>query len=67
MPLRLFSEIDLAKILANARFNDFNHEQLSFQLDEAGVEERLRPFLQPPHKQSYNGVSRKMWLPYGIT
>ena len=31
VPLRLFSEIDLAKILANAWFNDFNHEQLSFQ------------------------------------
>ena len=60
MPLRLFSEIDLAKILANAWFNDFNHEQLSFQLDEARVEERLRPFLQlATQAKSYNGVSQE--------
>jgi hypothetical protein len=39
------------KILANAWFNDFNHEQLSFQLDEARVEERLRPSCNAPHKQ----------------
>ncbi|AUT95624.1 hypothetical protein MC47_009960 [Citrobacter freundii] len=60
VPLRLFSEIDLAKILANAWFNDFNHEQLSFQLDEARVEERLRPFLQrATQAKSYNGVSQE--------
>lgn len=58
VPLRLFSEIDLAKILANSWFNDFNHEQLSYQLDEARVEERLRPFLQRTEQaKSYNGVS----------
>ena len=60
VPLRLFSEIDLAKILANAWFNDFNHEQLSYQLDQSRVEERLRPFLQRAVQvQEYNGVSQE--------
>ncbi|MCS3431091.1 putative virulence factor [Klebsiella sp. BIGb0407] len=58
VPLRLFSEIDLAKILANTWFNDFNHEQLSHQLDQSHIEERLRPFLQRADKNvAYNGVS----------
>lgn len=60
VPLRLFSEIDLAKILANAWFNDFNHEQLSYSLEQSRVEERLRPFLQRTvQSQSYNGVSQE--------
>lgn len=57
VPLRLFSEIDLAKILANSWFNDFNHEQLSYQLDQSRIENSLRPFLQRAGKsQVYNGV-----------
>lgn len=60
VPLRLFSEIDLAKILANAWFNDFNHEQLSYQLDQSRVEERLRPFQQrAAQSQHNNGVSQE--------
>ena len=60
VPLRLFSEIDLAKILANAWFNDFNHEQLSYQLDQSRVEERLRPFQQrAAQSQHDNGVSQE--------
>lgn len=58
VPLRLFSEIDLAKILANSWFNDFNHEQLSYQLDQSRIEERLRPFLQRAgQNKPSNGVS----------
>ena len=58
VPLRLFSEIDLAKILANTWFNDFNHEHLNYQLDEAHIEERLRPFLQRAGQgDGHNGVS----------
>lgn len=58
VPLRLFSEIDLAKILSNAWFKDFNHEQLSYQLDESRIEERLRPYLQRTgQSNAYNGVS----------
>lgn len=60
VPLRLFSEIDLAKILANAWFNDFNHEQLSYQLDSHRIDERLQPFLQKTAQDhSYNGVSQE--------
>lgn len=58
VPLRLFSEIDLAKILANTWFNDFNHEQLNYKIDEKRIEERLRPYLQYAGKASANnGVS----------
>lgn len=60
IPLRLFSEIDLAKILANTWFNDFDHENLSYQLDENHIEERLRPFLQRAGQaDANNGVSRE--------
>ena len=59
VPLRLFSEIDLAKILANTWFNDFNHEQLTYQLDEERIESKLRPFEQRhAPTSSYTGVSR---------
>ncbi|WP_145490506.1 virulence factor SrfC family protein [Yersinia aleksiciae] len=58
IPLRLFSEIDLAKILANTWFNDFNHEHLNYKIDENRIEERLRPFLQRAGQASANnGVS----------
>jgi len=60
VPLRLFSEIDLAKILANTWFNDFNHEQLNYQIDENRIEESLRPFLQRnSQSEANNGVSRE--------
>ncbi|AUV01080.1 virulence factor SrfC family protein [Phytobacter ursingii] len=60
IPLRLFSEIDLAKILANTWFNDFNHEQLNYKIDENRIEERLRPFLQRAGQQNANnGVRRE--------
>lgn len=42
--LRLFSEVEIAKILANAWFNDFDHEQLHYELDEARIERILKPF-----------------------
>lgn len=58
IPLRLFSEIDLAKILANTWFNDFNHEQLNYKIDENRIEERLHPFLQRVGQaNANNGVS----------
>lgn len=58
IPLRLFSEIDLAKILANTWFNDFNHEHLNYKIDESRIEERLRPFLsRAGQTNTSNGVS----------
>lgn len=58
IPLRLFSEIDLAKIFANTWFNDFNHEHLNYKIDENRIEECLRPFRQRAGQASANnGVS----------
>lgn len=58
IPLRLFSEVDLAKILANTWFNDFNHEQLNYKIDEGLIEENLRPYLHRTVQASANnGVS----------
>lgn len=39
--LKLFSEIELAKILANAWFNDFNHEKVSYELTEDRIQSLL--------------------------
>lgn len=35
--LKLFSEIELAKILTNCWFNDFNHEKVEYELNEQGI------------------------------
>lgn len=60
IPLRLFSEIDLAKILANTWFNDFNHEQINYKIDENRIEERLRPYQQRAVlTDANNGVTRE--------
>lgn len=40
--LKLFSEVELAKILANSWFNDFNHEKVQYQLNEAVISEVLK-------------------------
>lgn len=39
--LKLFNEIELAKILANAWFNDFNHEKVSYELTEDRIHASL--------------------------
>ncbi len=60
IPLRLFSEIDIAKILANTWFQDFNHEQLTYQLDQSRIDAHLRPYLQQGcGGGAYNGVSQE--------
>lgn len=40
--LKLFSEIELAKILANSWFNDFNHEKVEYELNESSVSRVLQ-------------------------
>ncbi|WP_312215284.1 virulence factor SrfC family protein [Pantoea vagans] len=58
IPLRLFSEIDLAKILANSWFNDFDHQQMNYEIDEQRIEACLQSFLQYEGQASANnGVS----------
>jgi len=42
LELKLFSEIEWAKVLANSFFNDFNPEKVHYRLDGADIAERLR-------------------------
>lgn len=42
--LKLFSEVEIAKILANTWFKDFDQEQLHYEIDEARIQAILKPF-----------------------
>ncbi|TBW30799.1 hypothetical protein E0E54_22590 [Azotobacter chroococcum] len=42
LELKLFAEIELAKVLANSFFNDFNTEKVRYRLDEAAIRQLLR-------------------------
>ncbi|MGY2338408.1 putative virulence factor [Pseudomonas sp. SDO5532_S415] len=42
--LSLFKEIELAKILANAWFKDFDLERISYEIDEERIQRVLKPF-----------------------
>lgn len=42
--VRLFREIDLAKILSNSWFNDFDQHRVEYRLDEARIEQMLARF-----------------------
>ncbi|MGJ7513147.1 putative virulence factor [Pseudomonas baetica] len=42
--LSLFKEIELAKILANAWFKDFDLERISYEIDEERIQRILKPF-----------------------
>lgn len=55
--LKLFSEIELAKILANAWFNDFNQELVDYELDEPRVVRILKPFESGEALAMQSGVS----------
>jgi hypothetical protein len=39
--LKLFTEIELAKVLANSFFNDFNREKIQYELDEVRIRKLL--------------------------
>lgn len=42
--LKIFSEVEIAKILVNSYFNDFNHQQITYHLDEERIEKMLARF-----------------------
>jgi len=42
LELKLFAEIELAKILANSFFNDFDTEQVRYEFDETAIRTLLR-------------------------
>lgn len=55
--LKLFSEIELAKILANAWFNDFNQELVDYELDEPRITSILKRFESGAANVAQAGVS----------
>lgn len=55
--LKLFSEIELAKILANAWFNDFNQELVDYDLDEPRITRILKRFESGAANVAQAGVS----------
>ncbi|WP_349568945.1 putative virulence factor [Azotobacter salinestris] len=42
LELKLFAEIELAKVLANSFFNDFNTEKVRYSFDETAIRQLLR-------------------------
>jgi hypothetical protein len=42
--LTLFKEVELAKILANSWFKDFDLERISYEIDEERIQRVLKPF-----------------------
>ena len=42
--LKLFREVELAKIFGNTWFKDFDQEKIAFEIDEAMVRQVLQPF-----------------------
>lgn len=42
--LKIFNEVEIAKILVNSYFNDFNHQQITYHLDEERIEKMLARF-----------------------
>ncbi|MGO4999941.1 putative virulence factor [Oceanisphaera sp. W20_SRM_FM3] len=55
--LKLFSEVELAKILANSWFNDFNHEKVEYQLNDARISALLNELEPLASKHAHIGVS----------
>lgn len=55
--LKLFSEIELAKILANAWFNDFNQELVDYDLDEPRISRILKSSQSGGANTANDGVS----------
>lgn len=55
--LKLFSEIELAKILTNSWFNDFNHEKVDYELNEARASELLQRLESQASQDLQTGVT----------
>ncbi len=56
--LRLFKEIEIAIILANAWFEDFDHQKIDSAFTEARIDAALAPFADLQPKPAVPGVSR---------
>ncbi len=55
--LKLFSEIEVAKILANAWFEDFDQEKLDYTFTDARIQDVLKAFEGQEHEQVQPGVT----------
>ncbi|MGE1152873.1 putative virulence factor [Pseudomonas kitaguniensis] len=55
--LKLFREIELAKILANSWFKDFDLERINYQIDEERIQRALQPFEGRENAPLQKGVS----------
>ena len=54
--VRLFREIDLAKIFSNAWFNDFDQSKVDYRLDETRIERILSRFTERDNGPAQPGV-----------
>ena len=55
--LKLFSEIEVAKILANAWFEDFDQEKLDYTFTDTRIQDVLKAFEGQEHEQVQPGVT----------
>ncbi|HEN8800115.1 TPA: hypothetical protein U8251_002712 [Pseudomonas putida] len=55
--LKLFSEIEVAKILCNAWFEDFDHERMDYSFTEQRIQAALNDFEGQEKNQAQAGVS----------
>ena len=57
LELKLFGEVEVAKVLANSFFNDFNTEKVSYRFDEAAIRQLLKELGQRRQLKPVPGVS----------
>jgi len=55
--LKLFGEVEVAKILANSFFNDFNTEKFQYEYNDASVRQLLKDLTRRKQHQPVPGVS----------
>ena len=55
--LTLFKEVELAMILSNAWFNDFDQELINYDIDEALIQAHLQPFNDLPASDPNSAVA----------
>jgi len=56
LELKLFSEVDLVKVLANSFFNDFNPEKVKYRFDNQAIGKLLRELDGQRQSQRVTGV-----------
>jgi hypothetical protein len=57
LELKLFAEVELAKVLANSFFNDFNTEKVLYRLDESAIRQLLKELGKRRQLSQVPGVS----------